>query len=80
MAPIISARPPADFLLSSSLRTYPIGRRNARAFLSPNRDRDRISPDSVSIISSRQVMRVKKKYQLGDYCLIQFQILQTNII
>ena len=24
-------------------------------------------------------MRIKKKYQLGDYELIQYQILQTNI-
>ena len=39
---------------------------------------DRISPHNINTISSRQVMR-KKKYQLGDYFLIQYQILQTNI-
>ena len=41
-------------------------------------DQDRISPHNINTISSRQVMR-KKKYQLGDYFLIQYQILQTNI-
>ena len=25
-------------------------------------------------------MRIKKKYQLGDYKLIQYQILKTNMI
>ena len=42
-------------------------------------DQDRISPYNINIIPSRQVMRIKEKYQLGDYKLIQFQILQTNI-
>ena len=40
-------------------------------------DQDRISPYDINTISSRQVMRKKKKYQLGE--LIQHQILQTNI-
>ena len=42
--------------------------------------RDRISPYNIDTISSKQVMRIKKKYQLQDYKLIQYQILQTNII
>ena len=42
-------------------------------------DRDRISSYNIKTISSRQVMRIKKKYQLGDYKLIQYQSLQTNI-
>ena len=41
-------------------------------------DQERISPYNIHTISSRQVMRIKK-YQLGDYSLIQYQILQTNI-
>ena len=40
-------------------------------------DQDRISPYNINTISSRQVMR--KKNQLEDYKLIQYQILQTNI-
>ena len=47
--------------------------------LSPTGDLDRSSPYVISMISSRQVIRIKKKYQLGDYWLIKFQILQTNI-
>ena len=42
-------------------------------------DQDRISPYNINIIPSRQVMRIKEKCQSGDYKLIQFQILQTNI-
>ena len=42
-------------------------------------DQDRISPYNINIIPSKQVMRIKEKCQLGDYKLIQFQILQTNI-
>ena len=42
-------------------------------------DQDRIFPNNINIISSRLVMRIKKIYQLGDYELIQYQILQTNI-
>ena len=41
-------------------------------------DQDRISPYNINTISSRQVMRIKK-YQLGDYKLIQYQFLQTNM-
>ena len=36
--------------------------------LTPINDQDRISPYIISTISSRQVMKVKKKYQSGDYC------------
>ena len=43
-------------------------------------DQEKISPRSVNAISSRQMRRIKKKTQLGDYKLIQYQILQTNII
>ena len=46
--------------------------------LTPKSDQDRISPYNINTISSRQVMN-KEKYQLGDYKLIQSQILQTNI-
>ena len=42
-------------------------------------DQDRISPYNINTIS-RQVMRIKKKYQLEDYKLIQYQILKTNMI
>ena len=46
----------------------------------PMSDQERISPYSDNAISSRQVRRIKKKIQVGDYTLIQYQILQTNII
>ena len=42
-------------------------------------DQDRILPYNIYTISGRQVMRIEKKYWLGDYKLIQYQILQTNI-
>ena len=35
-------------------------------------------PYNINTISSRQVIR-KEKYMLGDYKLIQYQILQSNI-
>ena len=38
-------------------------------------DRDRISPHNIKQTSDEN----KEKYQLGDYKLIQHQILQTNI-
>ena len=38
--------------------------------LTPMCDQDRISPYNINKISSRQVMRLKKKYQSGDYELI----------
>ena len=41
-------------------------------------DHNIISPYSINTISSRQVIR-KEKYTLGDYKLIQYQILQSNI-
>ena len=48
--------------------------------LTPTSDQDRISPYNINTISNRQVMRIKKKYQLEDYKLIQYQILKTNMI
>ena len=48
--------------------------------VTPMSDQDRISPYNINIISNRKVMREKKKYQSGDYKLIQYQILQTDII
>ena len=44
--------------------------------LNPLGDQDRISPYTISTISSNEN---DEKYQLGDYWLIQIQILQTNI-
>ena len=38
-------------------------------------DEDVIYPNNINTISSRQVVRMKKKYQLGDYWFIQYQIL-----
>ena len=43
--------------------------------LSPMSDQDRISPYNIKQTSDEN----KEKYQLGDYKLIQYQILQTNI-
>ena len=43
-------------------------------------DQDRISPLNINSESSRQVRRIKMKTQLGDYKLIQYQILQIEII
>ena len=48
--------------------------------LTPIIDQGRISPYSFDTISSRQVRRMKKKTQPGDYKMIQYQILQTNIV
>ena len=50
-------------------------------------DQDRVSTYNINTISCRQVMGIKKiinegikeKYQVRDYKLIQYQILQTNI-
>ena len=39
-----------------------------------------ISPYNIVTESSRQVRRIKKKSQLGDYKLIQYQILKTEMI
>ena len=46
--------------------------------LTPMSDQDKISPCNINTISSRQVLRIKKKYQLQDYKLIQNQILKTE--
>ena len=43
-------------------------------------DQDRISPYIINTELSRQVGRIKKKTQLGDQKLIQYQILQIEII
>ena len=42
-------------------------------------DQDIISLYIINTISRRQVMRVEKNLNLGDYKLIHYQILQTNI-
>ena len=39
------------------------------------RDQDRISPYNIKQTNNDN----KEKYQLGDYWLIQYKILQTNI-
>ena len=44
--------------------------------LIPMSDQDRISPFNINKESSRLVGRIKMKTQLGDYKLIQYQILQ----
>ena len=46
--------------------------------LTPTSDQDRISPYNITTISSRQVMRIKT-CKLGNYWLIQDQILQTAV-
>ena len=43
-------------------------------------DQERISPYIMDTASSTQVLRKKKKTQLRNYKLIQYQILQTDII
>ena len=48
--------------------------------LTPMSDQDRISPYNINTESSRQVRRIKKKTQLGNYGLIQYQILQIKIL
>ena len=50
---------------------------NAFTPLIPGCDQDRISPYTISTISSRQVMRIKKNI---NYRWNQFQILQTSIM
>ena len=40
----------------------------------------RIFPHNINTILRRQVVRIKTKLQFGDYKMIQYQILQTNII
>ena len=43
-------------------------------------DQNRISLYNINATSSRKVMKIKKKYQLEDCKLIQYIIIQTNII
>ena len=43
-------------------------------------DQDRISPQNINTESSRQVRKIKKKTRLGNYGLIQYQILQIELI
>ena len=43
--------------------------------LTPMSDQDRIYPDNIKQTSDEN----KEKYQLGDYQLIQYQMLRTNI-
>ena len=58
----------ATLITSNLILTYKFSLFNP---LSPISDQERISPHTIGTISSNQ---------LGDYLLIQFQILQTNII
>ena len=48
--------------------------------LTPVSDRERISPYNINTVSGRQVRRIKKKTQLGDYKLIQYQILRIGVM
>ena len=43
-------------------------------------DQDRISPYNINAISSRPVIRTTKKHWLKDCLLIQYHILQTNVM
>ena len=43
-------------------------------------DQDRISPYNIKTESNKIMRRIKKKIQLGDYKLIQYQIPQIEII
>ena len=44
----------------------------------PMSGQDRISPYNINTVSSRQVMRIKKKLTRGLYNLIQYQIPQVT--
>ena len=48
--------------------------------LTPKSDQERISPYIIDTASSTQALRIKRKTQLRNYKLIQYQILQTDII
>ena len=48
--------------------------------LTPMSDQERISPYNITTESSRQVRRIKKKTQLRNYKLIQYQILQIEMV
>ena len=65
-----------DFSLDNS-KWAALGKFNP---LAPMSDQDRISPYNINTVSSKQVRRIKLKTQLGDYKLIQYQILQTDIM
>ena len=43
-------------------------------------DQDIISPHNINTESSRQVRKIKMKTQLGNNELIQYQILQIEIV
>ena len=43
-------------------------------------DHDRISLHDINTESSRQVRGIGKKTQLGDFKLIQYQIIQIEVI
>ena len=49
--------------------------------LTPIKDQDRISPYNINTnnICKQKSDENKDKYQLGDYKLIQYQILRANI-
>ena len=48
--------------------------------LTPMSDQDRISPHNINTESSRQVRRIKMKTKLGNNELIQYQILQIEMV
>ena len=43
-------------------------------------DQNRISPSNINTILGRQMMRIKIKYQFGNFWLILYQILRNNFI
>ena len=47
--------------------------------IDPISDQSWISPHNIDSISSRQVMRIKKKYKWGNYYLIHCQLLRTSL-
>ena len=47
--------------------------------IDPISDQGWISPHNIDAISSRQVMRIKKKYKWGNYYLIHCQLLRTSL-
>ena len=46
----------------------------------PMSDQDRIFPHNISTLSIRLLKSIIKKYQVGDYKLIQHKILRTKIM
>ena len=67
-AHMISMNDPA-ILLQGTIRCWPLLRLNSS---SPTSELNRISPYIIGTISSRQVNENKEKYELWEYCLVQF--------